>query len=176
MANDNVPSGFTPWGPLLTVRSFSVAGSDLFPTFIGDVMGLLDTGYVTAVAGGSTLICGSSLSFVTGSVAGTVRVACDPNQLFWAQDTSAAGTLTITHCGGLTDHLYAAGSLSTKRSKTVLNSGTNGWTAAAAGWELIGLHDRTNSDGTLNAYSATSPKVVVIAGEHHFKAAIAGGY
>ena len=172
MANDNAPSGFTPWGPILQIRSFDVRGNYNFPYFIGDVMGFQTDGYVTAVVGGSTLICGSNLTFVTGAVTGTVRIACDPNQLFWAQDNTS-GTLTIAAVGLNVDHLYAEGSINTKRSKTVVATQTTDPVATAAGFKLTGLLDRTNSDGTRNGYGAYN-KVVVIPDEHVFKYPMTG--
>lgn len=151
MANLNIPDGFKPVGEIRLVV-VQEAGAAVYP---GDPIALTSDGQIDPVAGGSTI---NGVALTYASAAGQkVLVSCDPEQIYEVQADETEMTAQSI-IGNNCDHILGTPSTTYKMSRAMLNS--DGVTAGAAGWTVIGL-----AGGVNNAFGAQA-KMLVRPNEH----------
>jgi len=158
MANPNNPMGFVAT-PLLQARRYKSDADSSTPIYFGDVVQMDNDGKINAATAGETSVCGSALTFLTGSAAGECLVADNPFQEFLAQDDGDSTTSAETHIGTNCNHIATAGTLLLKKSSHEIDISST--TASAAGFALL---DFVSSPG----YSVGANSIFrVLAKLHH---------
>lgn len=148
MANKDQPTGFVPFGRVLSSESL-VAGGTIYP---GDLVKLVADGDVEVVSA-SDAACGVALSYATAGE--KVLVADHPNQKFIVQaDESDINVLSDINLNY--DVVATAGNSDYKISRMELDSSTGGTTATLP-LKLLAIVERPD-----NAYGAQVDCVVKI--------------
>ena len=152
MANTDRPHGFSPVGPILRLRPYSV-GSDLATAiFIGDIVDAESDGQLGPGSAGDVASLGVSSGYhaaLTASADGSeVMVYDDTEQLFEGQDDASA-TSTISNLHTCCDHIAGTGSTVTYLSGHEIAIDSSDDTTGAL--MLMGLVNRVDNAWGANA-------------------------
>lgn len=143
MANNDVPSGFVPYGRLLRATEWE-AGAACYP---GDMVKLSSDGQIDPCSAGDAGI-GVALGYASGAGV-KIMVADHPDQLFVVQ-ASSTEIDTQTDIGNLFDILATAANTVYKASRQELASST-GVTTISATLQLLNVEPQVNTSIGTNA-------------------------
>lgn len=184
MSNINSPNGFRPVrhlsGGTLRLNEYRIASGTPANIFTGDIVDMVDTGYITPAAAGDVNLIGVFAGVRWTDPDGTPRwekrwpsgqttlggadayalVYDDPDTVFEAQVTG--GAFAQTHVGNNADIVATAGDVVNGQSRFSINLASPG--AATAQIRILGLIDRPEVVFGANA------RVECYINEHLFRA------
>lgn len=176
LAAVDMPDGFTPWGPVLRARWYSIVTSNAVAVYHGALMEAVGTTYATPVFGAlpaaiseETGATGTILGVVigicdhnfcpalylaasttgNGTIAGYALIADHPQQVYVAQEDGDTSSMQAANVGLCVDAVGTTGNTSTGRSAMEIDSNTVAGTATLA-LRMIGVHpeDSISTTGT----------------------------
>lgn len=178
MANYNTPFGLKPLRDAASgsttggLEMFHVAAADAAPLYVGDCVTKTGT---SDAAGVATVARSTAAQAITGVVQGFVPngtvdmagyraastlayvlVCTDHAQVYEVQEDGVGGQLAAADIGLNADIIVAAGSTTTRRSGTMLDTSTK-LTTATLPLKIIGLSPRPNND--FGAYAKVLVKI-----------------
>lgn len=160
MSNENLALGLfpidMPYGNVRCRRYYCDGTQNTTDLFIGDPVVLDTTGTVIrATAGAGSYLMGSvvgcydstkaPIGYLTGTTAGYVLVADDPDQLFLGQEDGDTSDLATTDVGQNVDVVSGTGSTFRNRSGFQIDS-SSVTTSTNAQLRIIAKYDRVNND------------------------------
>lgn len=196
MANDDFPRGLFPINLDIPSQVHYYRASSGTDIYIGDPVYLAPTGYVTigsAVCAGVPYL-GSAVGFLDTDKAGLpsddpfldvsdlapktggrkagdvwIAVADDPNQMFLIQEDTGGTALALADVGNSIDLIRrtTVGNTETGWANIELDASTTA-TTTSGGFQILGLADTVNLDGSNNAVGDYAKWVVKI--YHHQRA------
>lgn len=186
----DMPDGFTPWGPILRARWYSVVTSNAVAIYHGVIVEYVGNTLVTPTMGSLPAVIpeehGAVLTLVgvvigiadhnfqpmlympvttigNAVIAGYVLVADHPDQVFVAQEDGDTSSIIAANIGLAADCIGVGGSTTTGRSAMEIDSNTIAATSTFA-LKVIGVHPEDTMN--VGAAAGTNCRFLVTINSH----------